>query len=1506
MKRNARPMGVALVVLAAIVAGVAGQSALSTVMTATRSFADSEAPGPLGAVVGSGSQSQTCSLVDFPGVLFVIDSNNETGSGVIIARINSSDITSSVVNLDDAEGTSVDTAITRPTAIACDRQYVYVAAMNATTPRIYRLVFDDVTLAIDGTFDITGATDVSELLVVHSPIDTVTILLALGNSEETLYHLTDATTPSVEANMTSSEVSVAGTPAPIKAVCVDKTGTFIQLLRGGNVAIGVRRYPHDPQDAFYVYHEVAATDTTGFPSSTTHNAFCAWYTADEENVIGSYSNSLSPRTPTPLAMFKSASGSGILGHTHQITTPATKSFPSDHRTYTAFNAKSLRSGALVVSSCAPTSSSNVGYVCSLVNTTSNVYGLYAVAVSGDIVTFSGTSLVPFWTTMVAIDNTTSSSPWALATSPLDDGTVFAFNDESRFTITTTESSREASPPVLFTGATIDDLVEAQPTPGGLIPVLTFVEDAAFAFRLEVPTHLADLLLENGTIRIQPATSDALFTVDELNTALATTTSTNQYLSLLSGHVEGEEDTYSPYSRIGPIDVELSDLRHGLYWVQGVKNANLTNPAGMVASKTLVFVEHIDGTGDEDANILLNSTERHNASAVAPATSMVTGETIVTPTFIILWDESTATYTTLLRDLTATDAVAEELSETPRCLSYHEAMSNQRLADEVDDPEVLVSLVALSSTDTRVRLWAINATSGVIYALATGPLALFENSGYEDIHWCGALPHPHPALPATATIQHTFSVIATMFNYVFVSSAMVTLDDGEGGYGFGANIDDDSTLSPANLTPGTSYGATKKFTTAPVLPKKTYAIVGSARTVLDDGDNVYNLSNVTTASFASLACSLIGVDSISCGPVQPSQTTTLDAGVEVIRPTRTRTGAVSDTLDNWGATYVAGASSAVALIAHPRLQMFALINENQVRIYHAALSAFPFQPNAYMQTSDFSLILTHVFGSIVDCTDAVFVESALFVACGSTLRTYRISPAGNVVYDAAALKTYPSTTPVVGLSAVEYHPSLNRLADDVYVTVAGANHTFVHRYTHDIVTQAPTGFEVHGGVQYGQVNVTFVLPEAASEVRLTWLLDYEDAEEEHYIVAGNFNASGTYHVLVPGVSTTTYDVLIANGTGLLRLSYSDAHGNSHSYEDSEGVETTIITVCGSTGIFSSAMLLDPYSECTVCSPRFDTTGLEDDDCSVCADGFHSATTDVDISLCMQSAAECRADRCDNHGACHTDAPFVSGRQCTCDSGYFGHECELDIDECSDTRCSGTGLCASTTGGYTSTCTCQGGATGDLCTTCPGNFLHGDLSCTAWCKPGYYGVGCTLTAPSCTGATTSNCNTCVNLEEYNTTDDSVLRVRATADRSCNVCYPVFYTAQNTCASPSLCGSPAQGNASSASGCTCGTDRIFDVDATPVKCVLDCDRGTYNQTSDACDCQPGITGPLCASGNLRDRASETGAGSGKEGVGFITGAALLVVGAVAVAAYMQRKRSNGYKRGRTAPRQKDDVEF
>ncbi len=86
---------------------------------------------------------------------------------------------------------------------------------------------------------------------------------------------------------------------------------------------------------------------------------------------------------------------------------------------------------------------------------------------------------------------------------------------------------------------------------------------------------------------------------------------------------------------------------------------------------------------------------------------------------------------------------------------------------------------------------------------------------------------------------------------------------------------------------------------------------------------------------------------------------------------------------------------------------------------------------------------------------------------------------------------------------------------------------------------------------------------------------------------------------------------------------------------------------------------------------------------CAE-FYYGTFCENLNECLSQSIHC------NRGNCVDGEGFAT---CSCDPGYTGGRCEVDIDECAAVNCSGNGVCVDGVNSFS--CYCASGFTGEVC-------------------------------------------------------------------------------------------------------------------------------------------------------------------------------------------------------------------
>ncbi|XP_048583235.1 neurogenic locus Notch protein isoform X2 [Nematostella vectensis] len=145
---------------------------------------------------------------------------------------------------------------------------------------------------------------------------------------------------------------------------------------------------------------------------------------------------------------------------------------------------------------------------------------------------------------------------------------------------------------------------------------------------------------------------------------------------------------------------------------------------------------------------------------------------------------------------------------------------------------------------------------------------------------------------------------------------------------------------------------------------------------------------------------------------------------------------------------------------------------------------------------------------------------------------------------------------------------------------------------------------------------------------------------------------------------------------------------------------------------------------------------------CEAGYNGINCEIEIN-------ECDSGPCNNGGTC-TDR--VNGYECVCNAGYTGTRCEIDIDECTSSPCVNGGTCTDAVNNYT--CACLPGFTGQRCEIdideCASNPCINGGTCTdmvngynCTCPPGYNGTTCEIDINECASNPCLNGGTCNDL-------------------------------------------------------------------------------------------------------------------------------------------------------------------
>ena len=116
----------------------------------------------------------------------------------------------------------------------------------------------------------------------------------------------------------------------------------------------------------------------------------------------------------------------------------------------------------------------------------------------------------------------------------------------------------------------------------------------------------------------------------------------------------------------------------------------------------------------------------------------------------------------------------------------------------------------------------------------------------------------------------------------------------------------------------------------------------------------------------------------------------------------------------------------------------------------------------------------------------------------------------------------------------------------------------------------------------------------------------------------------------------------------------------------------------------------------------------------------------------------------------DCSQFCNESCTCDPGFTGDYCHINIDDCIGVNCSGNGHCEDSVNAFQ--CICNLGSVGEFCheidnclgVNCSGNglCLDGDNDYDCACYPGYRGEDCEVNIDDCVGVNCSGNGECMD--------------------------------------------------------------------------------------------------------------------------------------------------------------------
>lgn len=565
---------------------------------------------------------------------------------------------------------------------------------------------------------------------------------------------------------------------------------------------------------------------------------------------------------------------------------------------------------------------------------------------------------------------------------------------------------------------------------------------------------------------------------------------------------------------------------------------------------------------------------------------------------------------------------------------------------------------------------------------------------------------------------------------------------------------------------------------------------------------------------------------------------------------------------------------VAIVGHPWLEIFVLVYPTQVRVFAVRMpKTEPGLGGMIDPPGQLVHIDTENRGS--HCTVAEYAGESLeylFVACGSQLHAYYSSQStGLLNFD----RVYDFTDQELGglnSSAMIRDISTYGLTNlDVLVDEGGRGrshlHTFVVQPDPPVSLASPSSGDVVWASPEGQQVVFFTALEF-TDLRLVYVrTDGETESEEVFVEESNLVFAGAgeggyaYYLQMWNNETTLPYTPGLQGRGRVAVEI---------FSDESWIRSLFQTNVTFYSFCEQIPMLDPWTGCNNCTWRFEERSTGATYCGTCVAGLYTAPEAEASQYCYLNASQCEAVRCSGHGSCiegrYLEEP--EGATCSCfptsggtawGSTYMGHHCELEPWECRDAYCGGQGFCPSARM-YNRTCTCLAPGTGSWCDTCLGHFVFVELpgpynysspvgGC-ARCSEGFYGVGCNLTEPVCSGAEAGAdaCAACVEI-----TDAETGVTLPSATTSCGCYRDIFNQSLDPTCETHFCGSGLPSE-TELGVCDCDDGRVQSSSEAHAlrQCIRDCENGEYDFATDTCTCDDGYTGALCAASVATDSAT------------------------------------------------------